>query len=60
MQVSCERKRQTYNENGQGMRFYANNHIALTPCKPETKKTGESSNACVCVSPVAIGGIWWA
>jgi len=50
MQVNCDRKRQSYNENGQKMSCNANKNIACTiHCKQETKKTGDNSNACVCL-----------
>ena len=38
----------TQSENGQKMHYNANH--CPTHCKPETKKTGDSSNACVCLS----------
>jgi len=31
------------------MRFKANHRHCTTHCKPETKKTGDSSNICVCL-----------
>jgi len=51
MQVSYKSKSKlTHNENYQKMRCNANIDIApLIACKPETKKTGDCSNACVCL-----------
>ena len=39
----------THSENGQKMRCNANHRHCATHCKPEVKKTGDSSNACVCL-----------
>ena len=38
-----------HSENGQKMCCNANHRHCATHCKPETKKTGDSSNACVCL-----------
>jgi len=39
----------THSENAQKMRCYANHRHCATHCKPETRKTRDSSNACVCL-----------
>jgi len=39
----------THSENAQEMRCNANHRHCATHCKPETKKTGDSSNACGCL-----------
>jgi len=39
----------THRENGQKMRCNANHRHCVTHCKPETKKMGDSNNACVCL-----------
>jgi len=37
----------THSENAQKLRCNANHRHCATHCKPETKKTGDSSNACI-------------
>jgi len=39
----------THSENAQKMLFNANHSHCATHCEPETKKMGDSSNACVCL-----------
>ena len=39
----------THSENALKMRYNANHRDCATQCKLETKKTGDSSNASVCV-----------
>jgi len=39
----------THSENAQKMHCNANHGHCATHCKPETKKTGDRSNACVCL-----------
>ena len=39
----------THRENAQKMRCNANHGHCATHCKPETKKSGDSSNSCVCL-----------
>jgi len=44
----------THSENAQKIRCNANHTHCATHCKPETKKTGDNSNACVCTDTSAI------
>jgi len=39
----------THSENAQTIRCNDNHGHCTTHCKPEIKKTGDSSNACVCL-----------
>jgi len=44
------KRKLTHSENAQKMCCNANHKHCATHCKPETKKTGDNSNACVCLN----------
>jgi len=43
------KRKLTHSESAQEMRCNANHRHCAIHCKPETKKMGDSSNACVCL-----------
>jgi len=43
------RSKLTQSKNAQKMRCNPNHRHCATHCKPETKKTGDSTNTCVCL-----------